>query len=71
MFVKGLLDKLALPDVPTGTYLRNHYLHVKPDQLAAFQTELDASVAALVKKFATDASPLNPFLNVLITSTIP
>src|SRR5262249_29162304 len=24
LFIKGLLDKLALPDTPTGTYLRNH-----------------------------------------------
>lgn len=71
LFVKGLLDKLALPDVKTGTYLRNHYLHVKPEQLADFQKELDASVKALVDKYASDASPQNPFLNVLITSTVP
>ena len=71
LFVKGLLDKLALPDVDSGTYLRNHYLHVKPDQLAEFQRQLDAAVTNLVNKFATDASPLNPFLNVLITSTVP
>jgi hypothetical protein len=71
LFVKGLLDKLALPEVERGTYLRNHYLHVKPDQLAEFQKQLDASVTALVNKFATDASPLNPFLNVLIASTVP
>ena len=40
LFVKGLLDKLALPDAHTGTYLRNHYLHVTPQQLAEFQKEL-------------------------------
>jgi hypothetical protein len=71
LFVKGLLDKLALPEVESGTYLRNHYLYIKPDQLADFQKQLDASVTGLVKKFATDASPLHPFLNVLITSTVP
>jgi hypothetical protein len=71
LFVKGLLDKLALPDVETGTYLRNHYLHVEPDKVEVFQKQLDASVTTLVNQFAADASPRNPFLNVLITSTVP
>jgi hypothetical protein len=71
LFIKSLLDKLALSDVETGTYLRNHYLHVEPDKLAAFQGQLDAAVTALVDKFAADASPRNPFLNVLIASTVP
>ncbi len=71
VFAKGLLDKLALADVYTGTYLRKHYLHIKPEQLADFQKQLDAAVSALVDKFAADASPANPFLNVLITSTVP
>lgn len=71
LFVKGLLDKLALPEVPTGTYLRNHYLHIDPDRFADFQQRLDASVTALVNEFAADALPRNPFLNVLITSTVP
>lgn len=71
LFVKGLLDKLALADVYTGTYLRKHYLHVQPDQLDEFQKQLDAAVTALVNKFAADASPRNPLLNVLITSTVP
>jgi len=71
LFAKGLLDKLALPEMQTGTYLRNHYLHIEPDKLAEFQKELDASVTALVNKFAADALPRNPFLNVLITSTVP
>jgi hypothetical protein len=70
LFVKGLLDKLALPDVQTGTYLRKHYLHVEPDQLEEFQKQLDAAVTGLVDKFAADASPRNPMLNVLITSTL-
>jgi hypothetical protein len=71
LFVKGLLDKLALPEGHTATYLRNHYLHVEPDQREVFQKQLDASVTALVNQFAADASPKNPFLNVLITSTVP
>jgi hypothetical protein len=71
LFTKGLLDKLALPEVQTGTYLRNHYLHLEPERLAEFQKELDASVTALVNKFAADAIPRNLFLNVLITSTVP
>lgn len=70
LFAKGLLDKLALPDVQTGTYLRNHYLHVDPSRLAEFQKELATAVTALVEKFAADASAHNPFLNVLITSTV-
>ncbi len=71
LFAKGLLDKLALAETPTGTYLRNHYLHIEPERLAEFQKELDASVTAVVNKFAVDAVPRNPFLNILITSTIP
>ena len=71
LFVKGLLDKLALANVQTGTYLRNHYLHVEPDKLEVFQKQLDAAVTALVNQFAADATPRNPFLNVLITSTVP
>jgi hypothetical protein len=71
LFLKGLLDKLALPEVRTGTYLRNHYLHIEPQKFEAFQKQLDTSVAALVTQFAADASPQNPFLNVLITSTLP
>ena len=71
LFAKGLLDKLALAEMPTGTYLRNHYLHVEPGKLVAFQQRLDAAVTALVNEFAADAVPQNPFLNVLITSTVP
>lgn len=71
LFAKGLLDKLALPEVKTGTYLRNHYLHVAPQQLPEFQKELHAAVSALVDKYAADAKPDNPFLNILITSTVP
>ena len=71
LFAKGLLDKVALADVTTGTYLRNHYLHISPEQLPQFQKELHAAVSALVDKFAADAKPENPFLNILIASTVP
>src|SRR5262249_34311329 len=40
LFVKGLLDKLALVERDTGTYLRNHYLYVDPDQLPEVQRRL-------------------------------
>jgi hypothetical protein len=33
LFAKGLLDKLALPESDTGTYLRNHYLNINRRQL--------------------------------------
>lgn len=71
LFVKGLLDKLALSETQQGTYLRNHYLYVEPNQVEEFQKQLDASVTALVNQFAADASPRNPSLNVLITSVAP
>jgi hypothetical protein len=69
LFAKGLLDKLALPDVATGTYLRNHFLHIEPQRLDEFQKRLDAAVDALSAEFAAEASPTTRFLNVLVTST--
>jgi hypothetical protein len=35
LFAKGLIDRVALRDVDTGTFLRNHYLHVPPQPLTA------------------------------------
>ncbi len=69
LFAKGLLDKLALPEVDTGTYLRNHYLNIRPDRLAEFHERLDKALRALAEEFADDASASNPFLNVLVTAT--
>lgn len=69
LFAKGLLDKLALPDVETHTYLRNHYLHIEPVRLPEFQARLDSALRALVDEFSTDGSASTPFLNVLVTST--
>ncbi len=69
LFAKGLLDKLALGDADTGTYLRNHYLHIDPARLTEFHQRLDAAVRALAEEFAADPSPDSPFLNVLVTAT--
>jgi hypothetical protein len=69
LFLKGLLDKLALPEEDTGTYLRNHYLNIEPERLAEFQQRLDAAVRALAEEFAADPSARTRFLNVLVTAT--
>jgi hypothetical protein len=64
-----LLDKLALSDVDTGTYLRNHYLHIEPEKLSEFQRRLHESVDALSAEYATPQAARTRFLNVLIVST--
>jgi hypothetical protein len=69
LFAKGLLDKLALQHVETGTYLRNHYLNIDEERLPEFQRRLDEAVTKLADEFLTDKSPRTKFLNVLITST--
>jgi hypothetical protein len=69
LFAKGLLDKLALPDVDTGTYLRNHYLNIDPARLPEFQRRLEAALRALAEEFAGEPSRDSRFLNVLITAT--
>ncbi len=69
LFVKGLLDKLALAEQDTGTYLRNHYLNIDAKRLPEFQKRLDESLRKLAKEFAVDAGPESRFLNVLVTST--
>ena len=69
LFAKGLLDKLALPDVDTGTYLRNHYLNIDPARLPEFHQRLEAAVRALAEEFAGDPTRDSRFLNVLITAT--
>jgi len=69
LFAKGLLDKLALAEADTGTYLRNHYLNIDAQRLPEFQQRLDATLRQLAEEFATDAGPDTRFLNVLVTST--
>ena len=69
LFAKGLLDKLALAEEDTGTYLRNHYVNIAPARLPEFQKRLDATLRALAEEYATEASAHTRFLNVLVTST--
>lgn len=69
LFAKGLIDKLALPDVDTGTYLRNHYLNIEAARLAEFHQRLDEAARKLAEEFAADRSQTTCFLNVLITAT--
>lgn len=69
LFAKGLLDKLALPEADTGTYLRDHYLNIDPARLPEFHARLDAALRELAQEFAADASPQTRFLNILVTAT--
>jgi hypothetical protein len=69
LFAKGLLDKLALADTDTGTYLRNHYLNIDPARLPEFHQRLEAAMRALAEEFAGDPSRDSKFLNILVTAT--
>jgi len=69
LFVKGLIDKLALTEADTGTYLRNHYLHIDVERLPEFQRRLDAAVRGLAEEFASDETATTRFLNVLVNAT--
>jgi hypothetical protein len=69
LFAKGMLDKLALPDIETGTYLRNHYLNIDPKRLPEFRKRLEAALKKLAEEFATEASADTYFLNVLVNAT--
>jgi hypothetical protein len=69
LFAKALLDKLALAEADTGTYLRNHYLNIERQRLAEFQQRLDDMLRKLAEEFAAEASPETRFLNVLVAST--
>ncbi|MEO8604693.1 MAG: hypothetical protein ABI629_19145 [bacterium] len=69
LFTKALLDKLVLPDRDTGTYLRNHFLYVDPQDLPEIQKKLDDAITRIADEYARGASPERRFLNMLITST--
>lgn len=69
LFVKGLIDKLALPDLDTGTYLRNHYLNIEADKLPEFRKRLDETLRQLAEEYAADPDATTRFLNVLVTAT--
>jgi hypothetical protein len=69
LFAKGLIDKLALADKDTGTYLRNHYLNIEREKLPEFHRRLEEAVRKLAEEYAADPSTRTSFLNVLITAT--
>jgi len=70
LFAKGLIDRVALPDTPTGTYLRNHYLNINRARLDEFHAALDAALRALTERFAATPSRDTAFMNVLATATV-
>lgn len=69
LFAKGLLDRVALPDAPTGTYLRNHYMNIKRERIPEFQEALEEALRELTERFAADPSDETEFMNVLTTAT--
>jgi|GEM_PF-1648524 len=69
LFAKGLLDKLALGEKNTGTYLRDHYFNIPSRRIPEFHKKLDESLRQLAEEFADDASPDNRFMNILVTAT--
>jgi len=70
LFAKGLIDRVALPDVKTGTYVRNHYLNVERARLDEFHAALDAALRTLAERFAATPSHDTAFMNVLATATL-
>jgi len=70
LFAKGLIDRVALADVPTGTYLRNHYLNIERGRIDEFHAALDAALRALAERFAATQSRDTAFMNVLATATV-
>ena len=69
LFAKGLLDKLALPEQNTGTYLRDHYFNIPTKRIPEFHQRLDEALRTLSEEFADDASSKNRFMNILVTAT--
>ncbi len=69
LFAKGLLDKLALPEKNTGTYLRDHYFNIPSERIPEFHKKLDQAMQALSEEFADDANAKNRFMNILVTAT--
>ncbi len=69
LFAKSLVDKLALFHRDTGTYLRNHYLHIPPAKLPEFHQRLDRALADLAREYASDPGAGTRFLNILVAAT--
>jgi hypothetical protein len=70
LFAKGLLDRVALPDADTGTYLRNHYANIERARIREFHEALDAALRTLTERFAATPSRETAFMNVLTTATL-
>ncbi|MDG2306421.1 MAG: hypothetical protein P8R42_17580 [Candidatus Binatia bacterium] len=69
LFAKGLLDRVALAEEDTGTYLRNHYLNIERNRIPEFHAALEDSLRELTERFAADPSEATEFMNVLATAT--
>lgn len=69
LFSKGLLDRVALPEADTGTYLRNHYMNIQRARIAEFHEAVDDALRELTERFAVDPSDETEFMNVLTTVT--
>jgi hypothetical protein len=69
LFAKGLLDRVALADTDTGTYLRNHYANVERVRIPEFHEALDTALRTLTERFAATPSRDTEFMNVLATAT--
>lgn len=69
LFAKGLLDRVALPDHDTGTYLRNHYLNIEKERIPEFHAALEVALRELTERFAATPSDETEFMNVLATAT--
>ncbi len=69
IFVKSILDKLAVPDQAAASHVRNHYLHIDRKRLPEFYQRLEDATRMLVEEFAAEPGAAAEFLNVLITAT--
>ncbi len=69
LFAKGLLDRVALPETETDTYLRNHYMNIERERIPEFQAALEEALRSLTERFAADPSDKTEFMNVLATAT--
>ena len=69
LFIKALLDKLALAEVDTGTHLRNHYRYVDPEELPEIQRAPRRGGGQDRRRVRARSGPQRKFLNMLITST--
>jgi uncharacterized membrane protein len=69
LFAKALLDKLVLAGQNTGTYLRNHFLHIESSRMEEFRQRLDHALRTLAEEFAAEQSPDTRFFNVLVAAT--